>query len=260
MKLRRIQKIEEYILDNNTVSLDKLTTVFNVSKNTIRRDINELVEKGTIRKVYGGVSANSNSLVPFDTRQIKNIYSKSLIAEEAAKLVADGDIIFVDSGTTTLNLADFLKPKKNITVISNNLNFINKCVKYENLNVISTGGNLIRKANSFVGSDTIELLKKYNINKAFMASTGISINNGVTNSSMQEYEIKKLVVQKSHSVCILVDHSKFGVSSLMTYCSMDNVDYIVTDKKPENTYVEFIESSSAKLIIPSDDKYMSIQK
>jgi Transcriptional regulators of sugar metabolism len=71
MKLKRIQKIEEYILDNKTVTLDQLANIFNVSKNTIRRDVSELVEKGTIKKVYGGVSVNSNPLIPFDKRQIK---------------------------------------------------------------------------------------------------------------------------------------------------------------------------------------------
>lgn len=256
MKLKRIQKIEEYVLDNNTVSLDKLANVFNVSKNTIRRDINELVEKGTIKKVYGGVSINSNPLVPFDERQIKNIYSKSLIAERASKFINDGDIIFVDSGTTTLKLADFLKDKHNITIITNNLNFINKCIKYNNLNIISTGGSLVRKTNSFVGIDSITLLKKYNINKAFMASTGISLTNGITNASPQESEIKKIVVAKSNLVYLLMDCSKFGISSLMTYCSLEDIDYLITDKIPKKEYVEFIKKSNVKLIIPETNKYL----
>ncbi|MCH3965787.1 MAG: DeoR/GlpR family DNA-binding transcription regulator [Clostridium sp.] len=259
MKLKRIQKIEEYILDNNTVTLDKLADVFNVSKNTIRRDINELVEKGTIKKVYGGVSVNSNPLVPFDKRQIKNIYSKSLIAEEAAKLIEDGDIIFVDSGTTTLNLADFLKDKKNITIITNNLNFINKCIKYNNLNIISTGGSLVRKTNSLVGTDTLNMIKKYNINKAFMASTGISLASGVTNGSPQECEIKKLVVSKSNLVYVLIDHSKFGISSLMTYCSMEDIDYLITDKKPPEEYIQFIKRNNVNLIIAQNDKCLYAQ-
>lgn len=259
MKLKRIQKIEEYILDNKTVTLDQLANIFNVSKNTIRRDVSELVEKGTIKKVYGGVSVNSNPLIPFDKRQIKNSHPKSLIAKKAAELINDGDIIFVDSGTTTVNLAYFLKDKKNITIITNNLNFINKCIKYDNINIISTGGSLVRNTNSFVGIDTLNLLKKYNINKAFMASTGISLTNGVTNGSPQEAEIKKLVISKSNLVYVLIDYSKFGTSSLMTYCSIGDIDYLITDKVPPEEYIEFINKNDVNLIIAQDDNCIYAQ-
>lgn len=249
MKSKRINQIEDYVLNNDTVTLDKLTDVFNVSKNTIRRDIQELVERGNIKKVYGGVSINSNSLVPFNERQIKNSYPKNLIAKTASSFVKDGDIIFIDSGTTTLNMVDFLKDKNNLTIISNNLNFITTCVKYDNLNIISTGGTLIRKTNSFAGIDSLNLLKNYNINKAFMAATGVSLTNGITNSSPLEGEIKKTAVKKSNEVFVLADYSKFNVSSLITYCDLSDVDYLITDKVPPDEYVESIKKNKVNLIV-----------
>lgn len=249
MRSKRINQIEEYILNNNTVSLDKLTDVFKVSKNTIRRDIQELIKRGNIKKVYGGVSTNSNSLIPFNERQIKNNYPKIIIAQAAADFVKNGDVIFIDSGTTTVNMVDFLKDKSNLTIITNNLMFITNSIKYNNLNIISTGGNLIRKTNSFAGIDSLNLLKKYNINKAFMAATGISLSNGVTNSSPLEGEIKKMAVKKSSQVFVLVDNSKFDVCSLITYSDLSDIDYLITDKAPSDEYIEFIEKKKTKLII-----------
>ncbi|MBP2032959.1 DeoR family myo-inositol catabolism operon transcriptional repressor [Clostridium algifaecis] len=249
MKSKRINQIEEYILDNNTVTLDKLTDVFKVSKNTIRRDIQELVERGNIKKVYGGVSTSSNSLVPFNERQIKNSYPKNLIAKTASSFVNDGDIIFIDSGTTTVNMADFLKDKNNLTIITNNLIFITNSIKYDNLNIISTGGTLVRKTNSFAGIDSLNLLKNYNINKSFMAATGISLTNGITNSSPLEGEIKKTAVKKSNEVFLLADYSKFDICSLITYCNLSDVDYLITDKTPPNEYIESIEKNKVNLII-----------
>lgn len=249
MKSTRMNQIEEYVLENDTVTLDKLTDIFKVSKNTIRRDIQELIKRGNIKKVYGGVSVNFNSLVPFNERQIKNSSSKTLIAKAASNFVNDGDIIFIDSGTTTVNMVDFLKDKNNLTIITNNLIFITNSTKYENLNIISTGGTLVRETNSFAGIDSLNLLKNYNINKAFMATTGISTTNGITNSSPLEGEIKKMAVKKSNKVFVLADYSKFDVCSLITYCNLSDIDYLITDKTPPSEYVDFIKKNMINLII-----------
>ncbi|MBR9649241.1 DeoR/GlpR family DNA-binding transcription regulator [Clostridium tyrobutyricum] len=259
MKSKRIQEIEEYVLNNNNVSLDKLTEIFNVSKNTIRRDIHELAKKGTIKKVYGGVSANSNLLVPFNEREITNRTTKTLIAETASEFINDGDIIFIDSGTTTVNMADFLKDKLNITIITNNLNFITNSIRYENLNIISTGGALVRKTNSFVGIDTLNMLKTYNINKAFMSATGVSLTNGITNSSPLECEIKKAVVNKSNEIYLMADSSKFNTSSLMTYCELKDINYLITDKIPPKDYEFFLKDHNINLVIVKHSVQLDIR-
>ncbi|MEA5009923.1 DeoR/GlpR family DNA-binding transcription regulator [Clostridium tyrobutyricum] len=219
------------------------------SQNTIRRDIHELVKSGTIKKVYGGVSANSKLLVPFNERKIKNSITKTLLAKTASEFINDGDIVFIDSGTTTVNMADFLKNRINVTIITNNLNFITNSIRYENLNIISTGGTLVRKTNSFAGIDTLNMLKNYNINKSFMAATGVSLTNGVTNSSPLECEIKKAVVNKSNQIYLLADSSKFGISSLMTYCEIKDVDCLITDKMPPKEYQALIKQHDTNLII-----------
>ena len=167
MKTHRIKNVEEYILKNESVSLDKLCDVFKVSKNTIRRDIKELLEKGKIKKIYGGVTINQKKLVPFEERNIKNHAEKKAAAEIAAAYINDGDIIFIDSGTTTMWLIDFLK-NKSITILTNNLSAIVSALPYPNLNIISLGGTLKRKTNSFVGNSTSLVLKDYNISKAFI--------------------------------------------------------------------------------------------
>mgnify|MGYP001573703670 FL=1 len=146
MKTNRIKEIEEYILSNESVSLDSLCDVFKISKNTIRRDINEIEKKGSIKKVYGGVTAVVKDLIPFEERNIKNNYKKIAIAKAACEFVKDGDVIFIDSGTTTLNMIDFLKNRNDITILTNNLNVIVSALPYSNLNVICTGGSLDRKS------------------------------------------------------------------------------------------------------------------
>ncbi len=122
MKVSRLNSIEQYVISRETVSIDELCEVFGVSKNTIRRDLNELEQRGHITKVYGGVTATVPSgAVPTPIRSGLNQIDKSLIGRLAAEEVADGDTIFIDSGTTTLCLLRFLVAKKRITIITHSL-------------------------------------------------------------------------------------------------------------------------------------------
>jgi DeoR family transcriptional regulator, myo-inositol catabolism operon repressor len=248
MKLARINHIEEYILNNKTVSLDKLCEVFNVSMNTIRRDISTLIEKGSIKKIYGGVTVNEiNTVVPFEERYIEHSSEKDMICKLASKFIHDGDVIFIDSGTTTMKILDYIKDYQNLTILTNNLNIITASYSYPNLNVITLGGNLIRETSSFSGIGSADLLKYYNISKAFMASAGISSSYMVTNSTFQEYDIKKAIIEKAEESYVLVDSSKFGKSALVTYCELKDVDYLITNNMPSDSFVQYCNINKVNL-------------
>ncbi|MEH7749409.1 DeoR/GlpR family DNA-binding transcription regulator [Neobacillus drentensis] len=248
IKEKRLKKIQEYVNEHQSASLDELVTVFDVSKNTIRRDVQELVDRGELKKVYGGVSVVQSKLESFQVRQVRNQEKKELIAKKAASYVEDGDFIFIDSGTTTIEMLEYLKDKQ-LTVFTNNIDFIVDSLPYEKINVITIGGMLERKTKSFVNPRNMDLLKDYNIKKAFMASTGISLTNGVTNASPLESELKKIVVNRSAEVYLLVDHNKFDKYGLMTYCGFDEIDYIVTDALPNETYQEYAKKNGIQLVI-----------
>jgi DeoR family transcriptional regulator, myo-inositol catabolism operon repressor len=248
IKEKRIKRIQEYVSEHQSASLDELVSAFDVSKNTIRRDVQELVERGELKKVYGGVTVVHKKLESFQERKVRNQGQKELIAKKAASFVDDGDFIFIDSGTTTIEMLDYLKEKQ-ITVFTNNIDFIVRALPYEKLNVISIGGMLERKTNSFVNQRNMDLLKDYNVKKAFMASTGISFANGVTNASPLESELKKIIVQRSSEVYLLVDHDKFDKYGLMTYCELDEIDYLITNKLPNYTYQEYANNKNIQLVI-----------
>lgn len=248
IKEKRIKKIQEYVIEHQSASLDELVAVFDVSKNTIRRDVQELVDRGELKKVYGGVSVVHKKLESFQDRLVRNQQQKVLISEVAASYVEDGDFIFIDSGTTTIEMFEYLKDK-NLTIFTNSIDLIVRALPFENVNVISIGGMLDRKTNSFVNPRNMDLLKDYNIKKAFMASTGISLVNGVTNASPLESELKRTVVNRSAEVYLLVDHDKFDKYGLMTYCSLEEIDYLVTDKAPNDTYQEYAKKNGIQLVI-----------
>ncbi|MFD1064962.1 DeoR/GlpR family DNA-binding transcription regulator [Oceanobacillus locisalsi] len=251
MKAQRVTAILEYVKEKESVSLDELVDRFDVSKNTIRRDIQELVDEEQLIKVYGGVSISKPLTVPYQDRKIKQFHEKQTLAKLAAKFIDDGDIIFIDSGTTTVELLDFIK-YKNITIVTNNLDFTLDASAYPNLNIYSTGGVFERSTRSYVGTESAEIIQKYNFNKAFMASTGLSLDKGITNSSPLETQLKAKVIQKSEQVFILVDHTKFDKYALTTYCNFDNIDYLITNQEPPQEYIRHSEQHQYEVIYPQD--------
>ena len=248
MKIRRADEIEKYILYQKNVSMKELYEKFDVSENTIRRDLKEILERGNVKKVYGGVIATErNSLISFEKRKVLNKELKEKIASKVAKYIKDGDVIYIDSGTTTLELIDVIKDKK-VTVFTNNLNFINAAIPYKNIKVMCLSGKLKREINSFVGDEALNMLKNFNIDKAFMAASGVSIKFGITNSSAEETRIKQMAIRKSLEVFLLVDSTKFGKVGMVTFSDFDNIDYIVSDKI-KNKYIEFFNEKNIEILV-----------
>lgn len=248
MKSFRLRRMEQYILEKENVSMEELCTEFDVSMNTVRLDVATLVKKGSIKKVYGGVCSNhQNGLVPFEERKMKNSERKKAVCRVAAALVEDGDIIYVDSGTTTMYLADYLDQHKNVTILTNNLNVIMRAVPYENIQVICLPGILERKTNSFVSAETGKILARYNIKKAIFAATGVTENGDVTNSSSLEYEIKREAMRNSEKKYLLLDSTKYGKSALLTYAHLGDMDKVIVDEEMNPGLKELCDRYNVKL-------------
>lgn len=247
MKLKRIQKIERYIYQSGSVSLDELCETFNVSKNTIRRDINYLEENGGLKKVYGGVIANKTSLIPFENRTVQNQEKKQCIAHVAATIIEENDLVFIDSGTTTRQMLEVMDNNKNFTVLTNSLDIINAVASLNKIQLVIVGHTYKRDTQSFVGIDEDDTINRYNINKAFMSATGVSIKHGLTNSDILETEIKKHVAKRSGELYLLADSSKFGKSTLLTYAELTDVKCIITNEHLSTEYVDYCLEHNIKI-------------
>ena len=254
MKADRMLEMERYILNQGAATMDELRLHFDVSMNTVRRDVAELLKRGTVEKVYGGVCARKNeqALTPYEVRRRGSEDAKVAIGKRAAELVSDGDIIFIDSGTTTLHMIDFLADKRDLTIITNNLEAINRALPYENITIIALPGQVRRKPHSFTGDDAVRYLRRFNVRIAFMAATGLS-SHGVTNSSPMEYEIKKCAVESAETTVLLISHTKFGVTGLMTFAQLEDFDCLVTDEAPSAEDQLRVKSSGAQLLISRED-------
>lgn len=253
MKYPRLRKIEEYIATRDFVSWEELCSVLGKSKNTVRRDVADLARDGLLEKVYGGVRPRRSPdiLHNFTERTVKAPDEKGVIGTLAAGFIHDRDVIYLDSGTTTLNILTHITQRVGLTILTNNLHAIYYLIDYPNLDVISLGGELNRDTRSF-GSNhcSLDKLESLNINKAFMAATGVSIENGVTNT-IGELAIKQKIVERCDQCYLLADSSKFDRSALLTYADITAFQYVITNQPPPARYIEYFQRNNIKLITES---------
>lgn len=255
MRVGRLNLMEQYILGKENVSLEELSNQFDISVNTVRRDIAELLKRGNVRKVYGGVSSKLvNRPLDFSVREQKNSGAKQIIGQLAASMVSDGTSIFLDSGSTTPNLLRHLGEKNGITVITHSLRALYEAAKYPSLNIIALGGVYIPSTSSFTGISTLDTLSRLSIQTIFISASGVTLENGLSNNTYLEAEIKRSVVQRGSRVVLMADQSKFGQAAVTTFCTLDQLYAIVTDQIPPAPYLEAIKQYGIKLIYPSSPK------
>lgn len=250
MRPQRIDQIEEFIHREKNVTLDQICEEFNISKSTLRRDLKDITGRGGIKKIYGGVTTEKpNVQRHFGERHVTNPESKRLIGKKAAALVEDGDVIFIDTGTTTMCMVDHLALRQNLTIVTNNIEVMRRALPLEHIAVIGLSGYLNRQLLSFSGGMAVAVLQNYNITKAFMATAGISIEYGVTHSFFAELEIKQTAVARSRKIILLADYSKIGQVSLHTYCAIDRIDTLVTDAPLPVGYISAIKETGGEILV-----------
>jgi len=249
LRLDRVNEMERYILQHGTVSFEELTQKFQISMNTVRRDVSVLLERGRIRKTYGGVAVlESEAITPMAVRSGENKEEKKKIGRMAAQLVQDGQTIFLDSGSTVLTVIPHLAERKNVTIVTHSLCAMYEAAKYPNLNIIALGGLYSPPTSSYVGISTLDTLNRISVDMVFIAATGVSLERGLTNTTYLEAEIKQRVVQRCEKhIVLLADHSKFGYASTISFFRFEDLEAVVTDKLPEQEYLDVIKANKISL-------------
>jgi DeoR/GlpR family transcriptional regulator of sugar metabolism len=237
------------------VKVPDLAKKFNISEETIRRDLTILEEKGALKKVYGGAIATSfkSGEPPFSQRTTVNQAEKIKIGKKASELISDGDVIVIDVGTTTVEFAHFIQNRKNITILTNSIPVSTVLTESLNQNkftgeILLLGGQIDPKQLSVSGRLTEQMLDQFNIDKAFISAGGVSIQNGVSNYHLNETLVSRIMVEVSKQIILLTDHSKFGVDTFCKVCPLEKVDMIVCDQPFPESWKNVLELNETKWI------------
>lgn len=228
--VERQQKIMEIVRTQQVVKHSELTKTLQISMETLRRDIQILVQQGLVAKFYGGIQEVEHSLTEtlIEQRMIHQLDEKIAIARECAKLIHEGDCIFLDSGSSTFQIAKFIRNMKNITVITNSLPIAIELLQ-TSVEIILMGGKVRHSEKSIVAYDFLLQYDQLNISKAFICTSGISLKNGLSDFSFEEVLTRRNIVRTAQTIHVVADHTKFERDVAVKICSLSDVDYFITD-------------------------------
>ena len=246
---RRNAILSKLYLDGKVI-VSQLSEEFDVTEETIRRDLEKLDKDGLAQKTYGGavLVQNFSTDLPHSVRKRANVEAKQKIAEKISSLFHDGDCIMLDASSTALLLLNYIKNLKNITLITNSVEALIELSDKDDWNVFSTGGKLKRGSLSLVGPSAEKTIRTFHVDYAVCSSKGIDIERGITDSNEKDSEMKQAIFDSAETKILVVDSSKFNRISLIKVCDVGNVDVIATDTQPEANWVEYLMSKNIDLI------------
>jgi len=253
--LERQSQIVELVLGKGRVSVPEICESFHVSQMTARRDLAHLDRQGLLRRYRGGAVANlGRSYEPsFKTRSSRNQSAKTAIGRKAAELVADGDSIALDVGTTTIEIVPGLTGRRNLTILTSCLQIANLVVRQLALEVaarlIVTGGVVRPRELSMVGALPVQAYSGLHVDKAFVGAAGISVANGLTEFNVEDAQIKQALIRNARECIVVADGSKFGVTTFASYAPLKTIDKIVTDRSAPADVLEQIRNQGVEVVL-----------
>ncbi|MGO8671473.1 MAG: DeoR/GlpR family DNA-binding transcription regulator [Capsulimonadaceae bacterium] len=247
--MERRREIVSLIERERSVRVTSLARLFDVTQETIRRDLEQLEMEGKLVRSHGGAVTRLGGVeTPQSDREAHCMAEKVAIAREAVRHVNDGDTILIDASTTALHMARVL-PDIPITVITNS---IQVCVELSNrprVRAVSTGGVLSVATLSFVGPRAEQMLTEYHVDRFFFSCTAIDLEYGLSDVSEAEAVLKRRMMSVADRTYLLVDKSKFGVKAFKRFAGVDEVDVIVTNDTLDPSIMDMLVAQDVQVLL-----------
>lgn len=230
---QRREHILKLLQERNVLSISELTSMLSVSHMTVRRDIQALENEGKVLSVTGGVrlAARLKSEPSYLAKAQLEVPAKRAIARAAAELVRENFTIYLDAGTTTLQMVPLLTDKAGLTVVTNDFNVVGHLMEYPNIELIHTGGVVSHADHSSVGQFTAEFLRRVNVDIAFVASSSWDLERGSTTPSEAKVVAKQELLRVASKSVLTVDSTKYGKFGTFTVARLEEFDLIITDDR-----------------------------
>ena len=243
----RQRSILERLAREGEGRISELKEAYGVAEMTIRRDLEKLESTGVVRRTFGGAI-----YVGTDTTLTERagfmVEEKRRIGRAAAALVRPGESIFIDGGSTTLQVARALPPAFPVTVVTNAMNVAAE-LGAKRIRVLVTGGTLRETTSSLVGPVAVQSLAGLAFDRAFLGASGVTAEHGFSNSNIEEAEIKKIAIRQSLETTVVIDHTKFGARMLFSFAPLNGVRRIVTDREPAAEWRRALDENGVEVVI-----------
>ena len=250
LPIERLEIIKQTVLVEKKLYVSKLSEKFNVTEETIRRDLEKLKVQGIVTRSYGGAILNAeriNDDIPFCKRSKTNIDTKKYVASKAIEFIKEDSTIVADCSSTVLEVLKLIRDRSDVTIITNSVEALSE-LNQSSLNIISTGGVIKQRSLSMQGSITLSIIRKYCVDLALVSCKGMDIKKGTLDANEEEAEIKRLMIKQAGTVIMLIDHDKFDKTSFVKLFGYEDIDYIITDQGPREEWMELLHSYNIEVI------------
>lgn len=249
----RKYQIIEMLKKHKSMSVKELCDFLGTSESTVRRDLRELEKNGRLKRTHGGAILKEFYTLEYEenVKQKINKYldEKKEIASIAFTLIKENISIVIDAGTTTLELAKLIgQSKLAVTVVTNSSDISNALSLNPNCTIYLVGGKLKNNTLASVGNYSVDFIKNFNVQIAFIGTNGLSIEKGLTTPDLEEAQIKKAMMSISNNVFVLADSSKFGLVAMVKISDLSQIDAIITDSKLEDSTLKEYTNLDVKII------------
>ena len=245
----RHQQIIDLVTQTGYISTEELVNVFNVTSQTIRRDLNELAEQGLIRRHHGG-AASPSSIENSDYQERKYFFSKEkqAIAQRVASLIKNGSSLFIDIGSTPEAVAHALLQHQNLRIVTNNLNAAHILMEKSDFDITIAGGNL-RDDGGIIGEATVAFLSQFRLDYGILGISAIDEDGTLLDYDFHEVQVKRVLINASRKVFLPVDHSKFNRHAIVRLGSIGDLDVLLTDSQPSEKITQLLKQHNVQLEI-----------
>lgn len=226
----RYDAIAKILKENHTATVHFLAKELFVSEPTIRRDLKKMEQQGIIKRTFGGavLSELLNKEIPLSMREHENMSAKDYIAKEAVKFIRDGQVIFLDASSTVFRIVKYLAPFSNITVITNSPKASLKLAELK-IKSFCTGGLLLENSIAYVGTYAENFIKNFNADIFFFSSRGITANGVITDSSIEESDLRRTMLLNSKKSIFLCTSDKIGKQFFYNLTDISEIDRVICD-------------------------------
>lgn len=254
----RHTQIIDLVKERGFVTIDDLAQHFNVTPQTIRRDINQLDEENQLRRYHGGAGVPSSTYnTSYNDRKIQNLEEKQAIAEAVAKLIPDQSSLFINIGTTTETIAKALLKHTGLTVITNNLHVASILSSKEDFTVIIAGGSVRAKDGGIIGEATVDFVRQFKVDYAVIGISGIDEDGELLDFDYQEVRVAQAIIENSRNIFLAADHSKFGRNAMIRLGNIADASHLFTGRQPPQKITNRIKECGVKLTVTGETPLLS---
>lgn len=247
----RRKTILELLNAKGKVKVNELARLFSTSEVTIRNDLTDLENEGLLDRVHGGAVGTYKAYanMSFQERLKTREEQKRAIARYTASLIAEGDTVMMNSGSTIYFVAQEISGKKAVNIVTNSIVNLQQIDFKRNQRVILLGGNYDEQSQFTYGDDALQQLEKYRTDKCILSVDGLSVEDGITTYNYLEAEVNRKMMEHSKSTIVVCDYTKIGRSSFTFISKVENIDLVVTNAQADEDEIRLLRDAGVNIML-----------